>query len=131
MMTDPIADMLTRIRNANRIYHDSVMIRYSKIVEEMLKKMKQEGFIKDYARVEENKHSTLLVHLKYGSDGEKVIRTLKRVSRPGLRIYQPVEKIKKVIGGLGISLVSTSKGIFTDKECHQNKIGGEVLCTIS
>lgn len=130
MMTDPIADMLTRIRNANRLYHEKVVVRHSKIVEEMLKKMKQEGFIKDYARMEENGRPKLTVYLKYGSDGEKVIRHLDRISRPGRRVYQSVKELSKVLGGLGISIVSTSKGILTDRECHQNKIGGEVLCTI-
>lgn len=130
MMTDPIADMLTRIRNANRIYHEKVVVRYSKIVEEMLKKMKQEGFIKDYARTEEDGRARLTVYLKYGPDGEKVIRNLDRISRPGRRVYQSVKDLSKVLGGLGISIISTSKGILTDRECHKQKIGGEVLCTI-
>jgi len=130
MMTDPIADMLTRVRNANRIYHEKVIVRHSKFVEEILKKMKQEGFIKDYTRVEEHGHAAIAVYLKYGPDGEQVIRTLNRISRPGCRVYRSVKNISKVLGGLGISILSTPKGILTDRECHQQKIGGEVICTI-
>ncbi len=130
MMTDPIADMLTRIRNANRIYRNKVLISYSKLVENILNKMKQEGFIQDYARIEEQGRAKIAVSLKYGPDGEKVIRNIQRVSRPGLRVYRPAPELKKILGGQGIAIISTSKGILTDRECREKKIGGEVLCTV-
>lgn len=131
MMTDPIAAMLTIIRNANRIYRDKAMVRYSRIIEEILKKLKQEGFIQDYARVEQHGHLQLQISLKYGEDGEKVIRNIQRISRPGCRVYQPVTKLKeKILDGLGIAIVSTHKGILTDRECREQNIGGEVLCTV-
>lgn len=131
MMTDPIAAMLTIIRNANRIYRDKVMVRHSRMVEEIIKKIKQEGFIQDYARVEYKGHPQLQVTLKYGEDGEKVIRNITRISRPGRRVYQHSKDMKhKILGGLGIAIVSTSKGILTDRECREQNVGGEVLCTV-
>ncbi len=129
-MTDPIADLLTRIRNANEVYKAEASIPYSIMKENIVKILKQEGYIKDYRIHKEGVHSTIIVALKYGGDGEKVIRTIKRESRPGCKVYSNVKNMKKVLGGLGIAIVSTSKGILTDKECREKKIGGEILCTV-
>ena len=130
MMTDPIADMLTRIRNANRIYRQEVEIPYSKIKEGIAEKLKLEGFIKDYRVVERTPQNAIIVQLKYGPDGELVIRKIMRVSTPGRRVYRSLKQLRKVLGGLGIMIVSTSKGILTDRECREKKAGGEILCTV-
>lgn len=130
MMTDPIADMLTRIRNANSVYSTKVTIPYSKLKEGIAKKLKQEGYILDYEIVQKTPQNEITIQLKYGPDGEKVIRKIIRVSKPGRRIYCNVGQMKKILQGLGISIVSTSKGILTDRECREQKAGGEVLCTV-
>lgn len=130
MMTDPIADMLTRIRNANDISRPKVEIPHSRMKESIASKMKQSGFIVDYKRVKKPIQDSLEITLRYGEDGEKVIREISRVSKPGRRVYSPSNELKKVLGGMGVSLISTSKGILTDHECRQQKIGGEVLCVI-
>ena len=130
MMTDPIADMLTRIRNANSIYRKEVDVPYSKIKEGIATKLKSAGFIKEYTRKENYPQDILTLQLKYGEDGEKVIRKIIRVSKPGRRVYHKVSEMHKILNGLGISLVSTSKGILTDRECHEQRIGGEVLCNV-
>lgn len=131
MMTDLIADMLTRIRNANSIYRSTVDVPHSKMIEGIAKKLKQEGFIQDYVRVSQPIQDMITISLKYGPDGEKVIRTIKRISKPGRRVYKTVKDLqKKVLGGLGISIVSTSKGLITDRECRELNVGGEVLCTV-
>jgi len=130
MMTDPIADMLTRIRNANAVYKAEVSIPHSIMKEKIVKVLKQEGYIKDYRIHKEAVHSAIILSLKYGSDGEKVIRTIERESRPGCKVYRNVKNMEKVLGGLGIAIVSTSQGILTDKECREKKIGGEILCTV-
>ena len=130
MMTDPIADMLTRIRNANRIYRPQVDIPHSRLKENILNKLKQEGFIKDFNKTEQQPQAILTVFLKYGPDGEHVIRELHRDSKPGRRVYKPVDEIGKVLNGLGVAIVSTPKGVLTDGECRSRKVGGEILCTV-
>lgn len=130
MRTDPIADMLTMIRNANAIYHQEVILPHSKIKEGVVAKLKETGFIKNYEVVEEQPQDRIKVMLKYGPDGEHVIRQIARVSKPSRRIYKRVADIKKVLGGQGINILSTSKGILTDKECREQKVGGEVICVV-
>lgn len=130
MMTDPIADMLTRIRNANAIYRFELDIPHSGVKEAIAAKLKETGYIKDYKVTEEDPQNVLTVYLKYGPDGEKVIRSITRESKPGCRIYKKVHELKLVLNGLGTSLVSTSKGILTDAQCREQKVGGELLCTI-
>ncbi len=130
-MTDPIADMLTRIRNANTVHHDSVNIPASKIKLAMAEILKQEGFIREFEfKKSSNQQGTIRVYLKYGPSKEKVISGLKRISKPGLRVYAQKDDMPKVLGGLGIAIVSTSQGIMTDKSARKAGIGGEVLCYI-
>ena len=129
-LQDPIADMLTRIRNALRARHEVVNVRASKVCEGVCRALKEEGSINDYKRVEDNKQGLLRVYLKYGSSGEDVITEIKRVSRPGLRRYSGVEDIPSPLRGLGISIVSTSKGVMSDRRCRKENVGGEVLCTV-
>ncbi len=130
VMTDPIADMLTRIRKANSVHHDKVEIPGSKIKEAIATILKDEGFIKDFEVIEDNKQNVIKVSLKYGANREKVISGLKRISKPGLRVYSQKDQLPRVLGGLGIAIISTSKGVMTDKEASQLKIGGEVLCYV-
>ena len=130
VMTDPIADMLTRIRNANSVHHDKVEIPGSKIKEAIATILKDEGFIKDFEVIEDNKQNVIKVSLKYGANREKVISGLKRISKPGLRVYSQKDQLPKVLGGLGIAIISTSKGLMTDKEARKAAIGGEVLAYI-
>jgi small subunit ribosomal protein S8 len=130
MLTDPIADMLTRIRNANKIGAKEVEIPYSQLKEGIAKKLHQEGFVLNYRIQEANPGNKIMVSLKYGPDSEKVIQKIQRVSRPGRRVYTRLLGMKKVLGGLGISIVSTSRGVLTDRECHEQKVGGEILCTV-
>lgn len=129
-MTDPIADMLTRIRNANMIQRETVDIPVSRIKEEIANVLKEEGFIKDYQRIAEGSFGTLRLYLKYGKDGQKVISGLKRISKPGLRVYTKKDETPKVLGGLGIAIISTSKGIMTDKKARDIGVGGEVICYV-
>ncbi|HPX71841.1 MAG TPA: 30S ribosomal protein S8 [Acholeplasmataceae bacterium] len=130
VMTDPIADMLTRIRNANRMRHETVEIPLSKMKEEIAKILVKEGFIVSYEVVPSEVQGTLVVTLKYTSTRERVIKGLKRISKPGLRVYAKVEELPRVLNGLGIALISTSKGIMTDKEARLNQVGGEVLAYV-
>ncbi|MBQ8919720.1 MAG: 30S ribosomal protein S8 [Acidaminococcaceae bacterium] len=130
VMTDPIADMLTRIRNANSVYHDKVEIPGSKIKEAIAVILKDEGFIKDFEVIEDNKQNVIKVSLKYGANREKVISGLKRISKPGLRVYSQKDQLPKVLGGLGIAIISTSKGLMTDKEARKAGLGGEVLAYV-
>lgn len=127
IVTDPIADMLTRIRNANQMRYKNVDVPASKIKIEIARILKEEGFIKDF-KVE--KDNNLVIVLKYGQNKEKVINGLKRISKPGLRVYAKVDEIPKVLNGLGVAIISTSKGIMTDKNARQEKVGGEVLAYI-
>ena len=132
MMTDPLADMLTRIRNAVRIERPLVEMPVSKFKRGIADVLKREGFIWDWEEVEvkDKPVNDLRVVLKYGPNGEKVIRHIKRVSKPGRRIYRGFGDLKPVLGGLGITVVSTSKGVLSDREARQSKIGGEVICEV-
>ena len=126
-LTDPIADMLTRIRNANAAKHSTVAVPFSNIKESIANILKNEGYIVDYEIKEEGAKKDIVVSIKY-VDGEAVIKGLKRISKPGRRVYSSVENLPKVLGGLGIAIVSTPKGVLTDKECRKHNVGGEVLC---
>jgi len=130
VMTDPIADMLTRIRNANSVYHDKVEMPASKIKQAIAKVLKEEGFIKDFEYISDDKQGIIRVNLKYGPNREKVITGLKRISKPGLRVYAKTDEIPRVLRGLGIAILSTSKGIMTDKQARKEGIGGEVICYV-
>ena len=130
-MTDPIADMLTRIRNANTAKHDTVDVPASKIKTEIARILLDEGYIKAYEIVEDGVVKTIKITLKYGADkNQKVISGLKRISKPGLRVYAGVENMPKVLGVLGIAIISTNKGIVTDKEARAMNVGGEVLAFV-
>ena len=130
-MTDPIADMLTRIRNANTAKHDTVDVPASKIKTEIARILLDEGYIIAYEIVEDGVVKTIKITLKYGADkNQKVISGLKRISKPGLRVYAGVENMPKVLGGLGIAIISTNKGIVTDKEARAMNVGGEVLAFV-
>lgn len=130
VMTDPIADFLTRIRNANMVYHERVEAPASKIKRAIAEILKEEGFIKDYEYIEDGKQGILRIYLKYGPDKKRVITGLKRISKPGLRVYARKDSIPKVLGGLGIAIISTSKGIMTDKQARKEGLGGEVICYV-
>lgn len=130
VMTDPIADYLTRIRNANMAKHDSVEIPASNIKKSISEILKREGFIRDYEVTDDNKQGVIKVFLKYGPNGERVISGLKRISKPGLRNYVSAEDLPKVLNGLGIAIVSTSAGVITDKEARQKNVGGEVIAYV-
>ena len=128
-MTDPSADLLTRIRNANKMHHEKVSIPSSSLKLNILKVLKEEGFITDYVVIEDNKQNVIEVTLKYNNN-ECVIKGLRRISKPGLRKYTDVENLPKVLHGLGIAIISTSKGVMTDSEARKQKIGGEVLAYV-
>ena len=130
VMTDPIADYLTRIRNANSVHHEKVEIPASKLKKTMSQILKEEGMIKDFEYVEDGKQGMIRIHLKYGPNKQKVITELKRISRPGLRVYAKKDEVPKVLGGLGIAIISTSQGVMTDKQARKSGLGGEVLCYI-
>lgn len=127
-VTDPIADMLTRIRNANMARKDRVEIPHSKLKAEIARIMKREGFISDYSTEGVGGKRTLRMFLKYEANRTPVIRGARRISRPSLRRYVPVKEIPRVLGGMGVSIISTSVGILTDREARQRNVGGEVLC---
>ena len=130
-MTDPIADMLTRIRNANTAKHDTVDVPSSKMKLAIAKILLDEGYIKSYELVENGKFNDIRITLKYGaSKNEKIITGLKRISKPGLRVYANKEELPKVLGGLGVAIISTNKGVITDKEARKLGVGGEVLCFV-
>jgi small subunit ribosomal protein S8 len=130
VMTDPIADMLTRIRNANMVRHESVELPASRVKREIAEILKQEGFIRDAEYIEDSKQGILRIFLKYGTNNEKVITGLKRISKPGLRVYAKSTEVPRVLRGLGIAILSTNKGIVTDKVARQQRVGGEVLAYI-
>ncbi len=130
VMSDPIADMLTRIRNANVVRHETVEMPASKIKREIAEILKREGFIRDAEVIEDSKQGIIRLFLKYGPNNERVITGLKRISKPGLRVYTKSTEIPRVLGGLGVAIISTSKGVMTDKEARQSKAGGEVLCYV-
>ncbi len=130
VVTDKIADMLTRIRNANTNGYSEVTVPASKMKIEIARILKEEGFIKDYKVTGETAQKTIEITLKYGNKKEKVITGLKRISKPGLKVYVKNDEIPKVLNGLGIAIISTSKGIMTDKEARKQNVGGEVLAYI-
>lgn len=130
VMTDPIADMLTRIRNANNMRHESVEMPASRLKSDILAVLKKEGFIVNYQTVQDGAFSKIVVTLKYTDTKERVIKGLKRISKPGLRIYASVGDLPKVLNGLGVALISTSKGIMTDREARLAQVGGEVLAYV-
>ncbi len=130
VVTDTIADMLTRIRNANSMGYEEVTVPASKLKEELARILKEEGFIKEYKVVSEGVEKNILLTLKYGNKKERVITGLKRISKPGLRVYVKSDEVPKVLNGLGIAIISTSKGIMTDKEARKQNLGGEVLAYV-
>lgn len=130
MMTDPIADMLTRIRNGSNARHNSVDIPASNIKKQLAQILLDEGFIKGYDVIDDGKQGIIRVDIKYGNQNEKVISGIKRISKPGLRVYVKSDEIPKVLGGLGIAILSTSKGIMTDKDARKEGTGGEVICYV-
>ncbi|SDJ70467.1 30S ribosomal protein S8 [Salimicrobium halophilum] len=129
-MTDPIADMLTRIRNANMVRHEKLELPASNLKREIADILKREGFIRDYEQVEDGKQGVLRLFMKYGQKDEKVISGIKKISKPGLRVYAQADEVPRVLNGLGIAVVSTSKGVLTDKEAREQAIGGEVLAYV-
>ena len=129
-MTDPIADMLTRIRNAQAAKHQKVDVPVSKLKLEIARILKEEGFINNYKVIGEDSRRSIRIYLRYGPKGERLISTLERVSKPGCRVYSPTGSIPSVIGGLGINIMSTSKGLMTDRSARKKGIGGEILCRV-
>lgn len=129
-MTDPIADLLTRIRNANMRLYDRVECQHSKIKEELLKILLEEGFITSFETIEKEGKKDLHIRLRYIRDRERVLRGIKRVSTPGLRVYKKVEDFKSLMGGVGVTIISTSKGLMTDSKAKSLRIGGEVICQV-
>ncbi|KQL41446.1 MULTISPECIES: 30S ribosomal protein S8 [Bacillaceae] len=130
VMTDPIADMLTRIRNANMVRHEKLEFPGSNLKKEVAEILKREGFIRDVEYIEDDKQGIIRIFLKYGVNNERVITGLKRISKPGLRVYAKADEVPRVLNGLGVAIVSTSKGVMTDKEARQAKTGGEILAYV-
>ncbi len=130
MVTDPIADMLARVRNAGLAEHEKVDIPASKLKVRLAELLKEEGFIKNYRLIEDRKQGILRVYLKYGPGQERVITGLRRVSKPGRRLYVPADRIPTVLGGMGIAILSTPRGVLTDRESRRQRVGGEVLCYV-
>ena len=129
-MTDPIADMLTRIRNANMVRHEKLELPASNMKKDIAEVLKREGFVRDVEYVEDDKQGMIRIFLKYGANNERVITGLKRISKPGLRVYAKTDEVPRVLNGLGIALVSTSQGLVTDKEARAKKIGGEIIAYV-
>lgn len=130
VMTDPIADLLTRIRNANMVRHEKLEVPASKIKRDIAEILKREGFVRDVEYVEDNKQGIIRIFLKYGANNQRVITGIKRISKPGLRVYAKSTEVPKVLNGLGIAIVSTSQGVLTDKEARNQQVGGEVLAYV-
>ena len=130
-LNDPIADMLTRIRNAGRVKKAKVSIRANKACEGVAAVLKEEGFILDFVRIDDAKQGILRISLKYTPEGNSVIQAIDRVSTPGRRVYSNMDSLPRVMGGLGVSIVSTSKGIMSDRKCRAENVGGELICTVS
>jgi small subunit ribosomal protein S8 len=130
MMTDPIADLLTRIRNAVRVERPHVTVASSKVKRGLVEVLKREGYIWDWKELESQPARQLRIELKYGPNGERVIRHIRRVSKPGRRVYSGASDLRPVLNGLGISILSTSRGVISDREARQRKLGGEVLCEL-
>lgn len=129
-ITDPVADFLTRIRNGNMVMHESVEVPSSKLKLGLAAIMKDEGYIKDYEYIEDGKQGVIRIYLKYGANKRKVITGIKRISKPGLRVYVKRDEVPKVLGGLGTAVISTSQGLMTDKKARKSGLGGEVICYI-
>jgi small subunit ribosomal protein S8 len=130
-LSDPIADMLTRIRNAAYANKAQVNVKASNICEGIASVLKKEGYIKDYDRIDDGKQGILRVILKYDNQGKHAIREIRRKSRPGCRVYASVDELPRVLGGMGIAVVSTSKGVISDRSCREANVGGEILCTVN
>ncbi len=130
MMTDPIADMLTRIRNAVRIERPVVDVPLSKVKRGLAEVLKREGYIWDYSQVDEEPCPLLRIELKYGLSGERVIQKIRRISKPGCRVYRKARELRPVLNGLGITIISTSRGVMSDREARRDNVGGEVLCEV-
>lgn len=130
VVSDPIADLLTRIRNANTVNHDRIEVPGSKMKKAIVQILKEEGFVRDFEWLDNGHQGTIKVYLKYGPSKSKVIAGLRRISRPGLRVYAKKDQVPRVLGGLGIAILSTSHGIMTDKKARQEGLGGEVLCYV-
>ncbi|MFA5637398.1 MAG: 30S ribosomal protein S8 [Anaerovoracaceae bacterium] len=129
-MTDPIADMLTRIRNANTVGHDSVEVPASRMKKSIADILTEEGYIKGYSFIEDDKQGMIKIDMKYGMGKEKVISGIKKISKPGLKVYAKADEVPKVLGGLGIAIISTSNGVISDKEARKLGVGGEVICYV-
>lgn len=129
-MTDPLADMFTRIRNANTVYHDNVEIPFSKTKLEIARVLEEEGYIKDHRVVKKNNHQVIDIQLKFGPGKRRVISGIKRISKPGIRVYAKRDEIPRVLRGLGTAVLSTSKGVLTDERARREGVGGEVICYI-
>jgi small subunit ribosomal protein S8 len=129
-LADPIADMLTRIRNAMHANKTDANVKASNICEGIAAVLKNEGYIKDFDRIDDGKQGILRVTLKYDQDGQSVITELKRISKPSRRIYSSVEQLPHVLGGYGAAIISTSKGVMSDRNCRKNNVGGEIICTV-
>jgi len=129
-MTDPLADMLTRVRNASAVKHESVDVPASNMKKEVARILLQEGFVKSYDVIEDGKQGIIRIQLKYSRDNEKVITGIKRISKPGLRVYAKKDDVPKVLGGLGVAIISTSKGLITDKQAREQGVGGEVIAYV-
>ena len=131
MLTDPVADMLTRIRNANKALHDRTEMPHSKVKEDIARILKEEGYIRDFeVSGSDNGHATLVVQLKYGRGRERVLTDLKRVSKPGRRVYARKDRLPRVLGGMGTAILSTSRGICTSRTAEAQGVGGEVICFV-
>ncbi len=129
-MTDPIADMLTRVRNASTAYHDEVEIPASKIKESIARILAEEGYVSGVERVNGEGHPTIKIRLRYTEDRERVISGIRRISKPGRRVYRSASDLPRVLGGLGVAIISTSQGVMTDKQARRQKVGGEVLAYV-
>lgn len=129
-MTDPVADMLTRLRNASSVFHESVDVPASKLKIELARILKEEGFLRDYRVLEDGPKRTIRMWLKYAPPKRQVITGIKRISRPGLRVYAKSDQIPRVLGGLGVAILSTSKGVLSDRDARKAGVGGEVICYV-
>ena len=129
-MTDPLSDLLTRIRNGVAVEAPSVDVPYSRLKHQVCRVLVEEGFLVQFEVIEAKPRNVLRVQLKYGPDGEKVIQSIKRVSKPGCRVYRPVGRLRPILGGLGISVLSTSRGVMSDRAAKVRRVGGEVLCEV-
>ncbi len=129
-LSDPIADAITRIRNAVSARHEAVNIRASKVCEGICRVLKEEGYVEDYKRIEGETQGLIRVYLKYGRMGEDVVTELKRISKPSRRMYSAVADLPRPLDGLGVAIISTSRGVLSDRQCREQNVGGEVLCTV-